>query len=105
MRIERQSHPESAPGDFYVIEGDCLSCGAPHEAAPDLIGWAGSAGNHCIWRKQPGSPNELEQAILVLESQDLDCHRYSGQDPKVLARIPRELCDFPNSSKIGDEAH
>jgi hypothetical protein len=28
-------HPESAPGDFYVEKGMCLSCGVPHVVAKE----------------------------------------------------------------------
>ena len=31
-------HPKSAPGDFYVVKGECLACGVPHVVAPDLVG-------------------------------------------------------------------
>jgi len=59
-----KSHPQSAPGDFYVVNGECISCGAPHAVAPDLIGWAAdSEYEHCIWKKQPETQQEMEQAF------------------------------------------
>lgn len=88
-------HPESAPGDFYVEKGQCLACGVPHVVAPRLIGWADGEHTHCIWKKQPDTPKELEQAIAVLEAQELDCHRYAGSDPAVLERVRQSLCDYP----------
>ena len=39
-------HPKSAPGDFYVVNGECLACGVPHVVAPDLVGWADEKGTH-----------------------------------------------------------
>jgi hypothetical protein len=71
-------HPESSLGDFYVEKGQCLACGAPHVVAPDLIGWAINDVHHCIWKKQPETPVELEQATNVFDVQELGCHRYSG---------------------------
>jgi len=31
--------PQSAAGDFYVVEGECAACGLPHVIAPALVGW------------------------------------------------------------------
>ncbi len=90
-------HPESAPGDFYVIHNQCLSCGVPHQVAPALIA-QDSVDRHCIWRKQPTTRTELEQAIAVLENQDVGCHRYAGDDPSILQRLPAECCDRPHPS-------
>jgi hypothetical protein len=53
-----EAHPESAPGDFYVVNGDCMTCGAPQAVAPDLIGWC-EGESHCVWKKQPETPAEL----------------------------------------------
>lgn len=75
-------HPESAPGDFYVVHNECLSCGMPHHVAPVLI-TQDSSDCRCIWRKQPTPASELEQAVAVLETQDLGCHRYAGTDPAI----------------------
>ena len=88
-------HPQSIPGDFYVVNGECLACGMPHVVAPDLIGWAEGAGSHCVWKKQPQTPAEIERAIAVLESQDLECHRYAGTNPAILDRVLTSYCDHP----------
>jgi len=98
MEITRHfdRHPLSVPGDFYVENGYCMACGVPESIAPDLIGnteeteitlW------HCYWRKQPKTDKEIKQAIDILHSQELDCHRYAGNDPKILKRLPRQCCD------------
>jgi hypothetical protein len=88
-----KSHPESAPGDFYVINGECISCGAPHAVAPDLIGWATTSGNaHCIWKKQPENEHELAQAIDAFAASCVGCYRYAGNDPAVMERIGLEYC-------------
>jgi len=93
-----KSHPQSAPGDFYVVNGECISCGAPHAVAPDLIGWAKvSPGeiDHCIWKKQPETEDEIEHAIMAFEALEVGCYRYAGTDRKIIKRIGREYCDNP----------
>jgi len=96
-------HPESAPGDFYVEHNQCLSCGMPHVVAPDLVGWTDDKMSHCIWKKQPTTPKEVERAIAVLETQDLDCHRYGGTDPAILARLPSRICDCPDDATANEQ--
>jgi len=91
-------HPKSAPGDFYVERGQCIACGVPHVVAPDLIGWTDEKLQHCFWKKQPETPAELGRAIAVLESQELDCHRYAGTDPVILSRVPSACCDYPQQT-------
>jgi 4Fe-4S single cluster protein len=75
-----KSHPQSAPGDFYVANGECTSCGAPHAVAPDLIGWNDSGMGHCVW-KQPETEAEPEQAFAAFEACCVGCYRYAGSDP------------------------
>lgn len=97
-------HPKSAPGDFYVVNGECLACGVPHVVAPDLVGWADEQMAHCFWKKQPETPTELERAIAVLEAQELGCHRYAGTDPAILNRVLSTYCDYPMQSPIRVES-
>src|SRR5579864_552238 len=96
-------HPKSAPGDFYVEKDQCAACGVPHVVAPDLVGWADETGKklpHCVWKKQPETPAELERAIRVLEVQELGCHRYAGTDPAILDRVLSTYCDYPRPAPI-----
>ena len=96
MATERRfpSHPQSAPGDFYVVNHECLGCGAPHVVAPGLIGWADDSGYaHCIWKKQPETEAELEQAVAAFDVSDIGCHRYAGNDPLIMRRIGADYCD------------
>jgi hypothetical protein len=96
MGTERRyrAHPQSALGDFYVVDGDCISCGAPHTVAPDLIGWAvNSDYEHCIWKKQPETRAELEQAFAALDAACIGCHRYAGSDSAIISRIGSDYCD------------
>jgi len=89
-----KAHPQSAPGDFYVVNEECISCGAPHVVAPDLIGWAaGGKHEHCLWKKQPETRQELEQAFAAFEASCIACYRYAGNDPSIMARIGADYCD------------
>jgi len=88
-----KAHPQSAPGDFYVVNGECISCGAPHAVAPDLIGWSSAEISHCVWRKQPETARELEQAFAAFDVCCVGCYRYAGSDPQIMSRIGAEYCD------------
>src|SRR6476620_11613250 len=79
-------HPQSAPGDFYVVQNECVTCGMPHVVAPELMAWT-EDGHHCFWKRQPETPDELEHAIRVLETQEFGCHRYAGSDIRVFKRV------------------
>jgi hypothetical protein len=84
--------PQSAPGDFYVEQECCISCGVPQMIAPDLVGWTSK--EICYWIKQPHTPDELDRAIQVIHTQDVGCHRYAGSDKTILKKLPREDCDY-----------
>lgn len=93
-------HPASAPGDFYVEYKCCLACGVPQALAPELVGWTDEHYAHCFWKKQPETSAEIEQAIKVLKSQELGCHRYAGTDRSILERLASEgCCDHPLETK------
>jgi hypothetical protein len=89
-----QERSVSAPGDFYVQDVCCTSCGVPQAEAPDLVGWANEDHTLCYWKKQPETPEELDRAIRVLNAQELMCHRYAGKDPYVLHRVDPHCCDY-----------
>ena len=84
----------SARGDFYVQESCCLSCGVPQLIAPELVGWTEEKSPSCYWIRQPESPEEVDRAIKIIHTQELGCHRYAGNDPAILERLPGEDCDF-----------
>ncbi|HEV8145382.1 MAG TPA: hypothetical protein VGP79_03335, partial [Bryobacteraceae bacterium] len=88
-----RAHLQSAPGDFYVVNGECMSCGAPHEVAPDLIGWADAGLTHCIWKKQPETEAELQQALRAFDASCICGYRYAGSDPDIMVRIGFDNCD------------
>jgi hypothetical protein len=90
------AHPQSASGDFYVVYDECISCGAPHAVAPSLIGWAESGDashSHCIWKRQPETPKEFEEAIDAVLASEVACHRYAGDDPKIIGLLGPLYCD------------
>lgn len=91
----REPYPESVSGDFYVERHCCTSCGYPLVLAPALIGWADAQRSHCYWMKQPETREELRQAFLIFQGQELGCHRYAGTDPEIQARLAPENCDHP----------
>lgn len=68
--------------------------------APHLIGWAaGVDQEHCIWKKQPETPEELEEAFAAFDASEVGCYRYAGDDPKIMARIGLEYCDGATSDE------
>ncbi|QEE31002.1 hypothetical protein FTW19_25160 [Terriglobus albidus] len=85
--------PRSVPGDFYVIQNECMGCGIPQKIAPELVNWVESSPQHCGWVRQPASKKDLKRAIEILKQQDFGCHRYAGMDPRVLQSVP-ECCDY-----------
>lgn len=91
-----KAHPQSAPGDFYVVYDECVCCGAPHAVAPELIGWAENVDTcHCVWKRQPQTAQEIEDAIGVILVSEVACHRYAGDDQRVIDRLGWEYCDSP----------
>jgi hypothetical protein len=83
----------SARGDFYLQDECCTSCGVPQSIAPELVGWTEGKLQSCYWIRQPKTAEELSRAIKIFHTQELGCHRYSGKDPAILERLPREDCD------------
>ena len=75
-------------------EGCCTACGVPQAIAPELVGWTGEKAPSCCWIRQPESQEEVDRAIKIIQAQELGCHRYAGNDPAILERLPREECDF-----------
>ena len=90
-----EAHPESASGDFYVVNHECVSCGMPHAVAPEFMGWVDDRLSRCIWKRQPQTPKEIENAIDVVLASCVECHRYAGNDEQVIARLGWKYCDSP----------
>ena len=95
---KQEAHPQSTPGNFYVVNGECVCCGGPHAVAPGLIGWTSGDDfehSHSIWKKQPETAEEFEQAFAAFEASCIGGYRYAGTDPDVIERVGREYSDFP----------
>jgi hypothetical protein len=80
--------------DFYLADdGCCAFCGVPQSIAPELVGWVNEKETRCYWIRQPQTPDEIDRAIKILHTQELGCHRYAGNDPEILKRLPPAECD------------
>jgi hypothetical protein len=94
LTLHREYAMDSKHEDFYVQQRCCTSCGVPQAIAPDLVGWRDENQQlNCYWIKQPETADELDRAIKILHTQELGCHRYSGDDLAILKRCPPEECD------------
>lgn len=93
-----KAHPRNAPGDFYVEDGCCITCGVPVEIAPDMFAWA-DADNHCFVRCQPTRADQVDRMIEAMGSAEVDCIRFRGSDLALARRIAEagfaECCDTP----------
>jgi len=54
-------NPKNAPGPFYVLRDQCISCGAPQAEAPGLVTLDDGVG--CYFHKQPATAAEVNDAI------------------------------------------
>ena len=90
-----KAYPENAAGDFYVTQGECIFCGAPHVEAPDLIGWAYDASgqpDHCYFKKQPETEGEIDRAVKACWQNCCGSYRYAGSDKKIQRKLRRAGC-------------
>jgi hypothetical protein len=85
-------HPENAPGDFYSMDGVCITCGAPEAEAPDLIAHSPSGWGHCHFKRQPQTPEEVERAINAVAVSCIAGLRYGGTDEKIIKRLHELGC-------------
>jgi hypothetical protein len=42
---------------------------------------------HCIWKKQPETAQEMQQALAAFDACCLGCYRYAGSDPNIIAKV------------------
>jgi ferredoxin len=88
-------HPANAPGDFYVEDGCCTSCGMPFTVAPDLF--TALEDGHCFVSKQPTNQAEVHRMTQAFAVQDMGCIRYKGTNRiikiKLIAMGEGEQCD------------
>ncbi len=97
QKIKR--HPDNVPGDFYVSCDECIACEAPYHEAPELMGNSYTSKNNdgCYFKKQPVTPEEIEQACSAVCVSCVEAVRYAGNDPEILHRLEelnsRSSCD------------
>ncbi|HEX7027058.1 MAG TPA: hypothetical protein VF268_07435 [Gammaproteobacteria bacterium] len=109
---KRIPHKLNAPGDFYVEDGCCVSCGIPESEAPELFAWEetdnefhkGHKSYHCYVCRQPKTEAEIDKMISIMSYQELDCIRYKGNDSRTLEKIEKagqsEYCDLTTKSSV-----
>jgi hypothetical protein len=83
---------ENRGGDFYTACTQCVTCDAPHAVAPGLIAYvvhpeSGGGVGHCIFTRQPRTPEEIGWAINAMCVSEVCGIRYGGRDPLILKRI------------------
>jgi hypothetical protein len=105
MKNEKTTHTpyrENAPGPFYSEEDGCITCGAPHVEAPELMSWyidpsGTNQLSHCFFKRQPETPEEIQHAINAMHSSCVENLRYADRDPAILETLCRmgyrHLCD------------
>lgn len=83
-----QAYPENARGPFYVVDDECIMCGAPESVAPDLIAFH-EEGNrsHCFFKKQPETPEEIDRAVMAVGANCCGSYRYAGSDDLVKEKL------------------
>jgi len=92
----RSRHHDNVDGPFYVVNGECMSCGAPEIHAPNLM--SHDSHGHCFFTRQPASPHETNEAIESTWASCCGALRYGGTDDGTLIRLAElglaERCDF-----------
>lgn len=102
--IRRNRHPENEQGDFYVVNEECILCGAPEVEGRGLIEHSKKDGyGSCFFKKQPETEEEVEHAINAILVSCIGALRYGGKDENILRKM-YELglsgqCDYvPNGA-------
>jgi hypothetical protein len=100
--LHQRARPKPAsisgePDGLYVDPSCCLTCGVPWTFAPSVF----SEGPHsCLVKRQPSGATEFRRVLRVFRSQELDCVRYGGRDPRTLAILRRAGCaDYCDASR------
>ena len=92
-------NPKNAPGPFYVMRAQCISCDAPRHEAPGLITLDNDDPDGCYFHRQPETEDEVDSAIEAMRVSCIESYRYGGQDPTIRRRLAQlgsaDLCDHP----------
>jgi hypothetical protein len=81
----RQRHRQNVDGPFYVVNGECMSCGAPEMHSPGLM--SHDTTGHCFFTRQPNTAEETNQALVSTWASCCGALRYGGKDRETLIRL------------------
>ena len=84
---ESLNGPPEVPGDWVVDHETCMACGAPPVEAPDLMHLGTGPYPQCYFKKQPESPEEVDQACRAAWASCCDQVQYVGDDPAIHRRM------------------
>jgi hypothetical protein len=80
------AHHANSDGPFYVVDGECVACGAPESEAGGMMSHDDSSG-HCFFKTQPQTLEQVDAAIRALRASCCGAVRYAGKDHSILVRI------------------
>ena len=98
----------NSPGDFYVVDQACAACGMPQVSGPSVMSSNEEmvTSNHCFFKKQPETLQELQEAISAVCTSCFGSIRYAGVDKEILEEIVKRgyvrACDVLCSTTQGD---
>jgi hypothetical protein len=83
-----EREPENAPGPFYVVKDQCITCSLPVETAPETIRYHETpsercpegCADHCYVSRQPETPEEVDRMIEVVADSCISAYRYCGSN-------------------------
>lgn len=86
------AYPRNAPGQFYIENECCITCGVPVDIAPGLFAWDEEIEypGHCFVSRQPANEAEVDLVLEVMKRTEIDCLRYRGSDPELHRRLVQE---------------
>ena len=87
MNESYERHPLNSDGPFYVVEGECVACGALECEADNLM--SHDERGHCYFARQPETVEEVDAAIRATWASCTQAVRYSGDDPEIIERLAR----------------
>lgn len=73
-----------------------MTCGYPHVLALDLIAWdtdTEGCESHCYFKKQPETPQEIDQAVDAINGSCCGAVRYAGSDPEIIQKLKDVGCE------------
>jgi hypothetical protein len=88
----RKRYPLNVVGDFFVEDGCCISCGLAHAEAPGFLAeFEETIDGHCYVKRQPQTPQEIDEAIDAIMISEVKCIHYEGNSIEILEKIIQRL--------------